>query len=170
MTPEYKKLIVDFLKRPEVIEFINNNDWDKVFELLTTDPNITSSFDVYGTFTDLLIDSKVDFCNYMKVIPAYSFYGSTQLKEANLKNCSVIKSRVFRHSAVEKIYLYKVNLKEVDVGIISAVDHDVNIIWDGTYEEWKKIVNNSNCWFNYVHKVSINCIDGIFKEDSTMHK
>lgn len=165
MDDKLKEIIKKAFSDDKIKELVEKDKWDELIKYLLD--SVLPHIDYEGPFIDFLINSGIDFIPYMKKVPSYAFYKSTLLKEADLRNCESVGSRAFRKSNIEKIYFSKDNLKDLDVGIISGVEHPVTIMWDGNYAEWLKIRKNSNCWYNYPSSVSIHCIDGIFPEDNT---
>lgn len=164
MNNEIKKVFNKILSDEKVKKSIEEDKWGDVIKYVT---NNIPSIDIVGVFIDTLIKAGINFCPYMDNVPDYAFYGSTLLKEANLKEIKSIGSRAFRKSNIERIILSKNNLKDLGVGIISGVKNEVTIIWDGTYAEWVKIRRNSNCWYNYTGIINIKCTDGIFHETNS---
>lgn len=163
MNNSFKKDLMDFLINEKIQDYIENNQWDQVFEYIEEN-FIALGFS--GFFTDFIIKAGINFCPYITKLPNRSFARSSLLKEANLRRCTSLGSRCFRSSNIELIYLSKNSLTNIDVGILSNVKNKVTIKWDGTYQDWVNIRRNSNCWYNYQNIITIDCTDGIFTEDS----
>ncbi len=164
--PEVTKYLKNFFTDEKVKEAMENNDWDKFFDLKATTGWI--SLEVNGLVIDILLEAKIDFCNGLRIIPPYGFSYSNKLKKVDLRDAEKLGSRCFRKVDVGEISLSKHHLKDIDVGIISGNNNSiVHINWDGTYAEWQELQVNSNCWYNFKGTVMIHCTDGIFPENNT---
>lgn len=145
--------IKEFLKRPDVQDMINNNNFTDVYSACLTH--------LLGYLTETLIAAGIDPCLHFSdgATMPYMFFDCDDIKEYRVPdNISFIKKETFSFSnSLSKIIL-PTSIKKIDRYAFRSCDIS-EIVYLGSKEDFKTIDVNERAFFK--SKIaSIQCRDG----------
>lgn len=145
--------IKEFLKRPDVQDMINNNNFTDVYSACLTH--------LLGYLTETLISAGIDPCLYFSdgATMHYMFFDCDDIKEYHVPdNISFIKKETFSFSnSLSKIIL-PTSIKKIDMYAFRSSNIS-EIVYLGSKEDFKTIDLSERAFFK--SKIaSIQCRDG----------